>query len=115
MAVDATTKAVERIGALFHDPKPARYEKQIADLQRVIADKDKCIGQLQQEIKTMQAGREKEVANLKQEAQQVVKALMRVDDLCPYVKGLLKWENYCKNAGLDKEGTRALFTMQPYR
>ena len=63
----------------------------------------------------MQAGREKEVANLKQEAQQVVKALMRVDDLCPYVKGLLKWENYCKNAGLDKEGTRALFTMQPYR
>ena len=114
VAVDATTKAVERIGALFHDPKPARYEKQIADLQRVIADKDKCIGQLQQEIKTMQAGREKEVANLKQEAQQVVKALMRVDDLCPYVKGL-KWENYCKNAGLDKEGTRALFTMQPYR
>ena len=115
VAVDATTKAVERIGALFHDPKPARYEKQIADLQRVIADKDKCIGQLQQEIKTMQAGREKEVANLKQEAQQVVKALMRVDDLCPYVKGLLKWENYCKHAGLDKEGTRALFTMQPYR
>ena len=114
VAVNATTKAVERIGALFHDPKPARYEKQIADLQGVIADKDKCIGQLQQEIKTMQAGREKEVANLKQEAQQVVKALMRVDDLCPYVKGL-KWENYCKNAGLDKEGTRALFTMQPYR
>ena len=115
MAVDATTKAVERIGALFHDPKPARYEKQIADLQRVIADKDKCIGQLQQEIKTMQAGHDKEVANLKQEAQQVIKALMRVDELCPYVKGLLKWENYCKNAGLDKEGTRALFTMQPYR
>ena len=71
VAVDATTKAVERIGALFHDPKPARYEKQIADLQGVIADKDKCIGQLQQEIKTMQAGHDKEVANLKQEAQQV--------------------------------------------
>ena len=115
VAVDATTKAVERIGALFHDPKPARYEKQIADLQGVIADKDKCIGQLQQEIKTMQAGREKEVADLKQETRQVVKALMRVDNLCPYVKGLLKWENYCKNVGLDKEGTRALFTMQPYR
>jgi len=115
VAVNATTKAVERIGALFHDPKPARYEKQIADLQGVIADKDKCIGQLQQEIKTMQAGHDKEVANLKQEAQQVIKALMRVDELCPYVKWLLKWENYCKNAGLDKEGTRALFTMQPYR
>lgn len=50
---------------------------------RVIADKDKCIGQLQQEIKTMQAGHDKEVANLKQEAQQVIKALMRVDELCP--------------------------------
>ena len=115
VAVDATTKAVERIGALFHDPKPARYEKQIADLQGVIADKDKCIGQLQQEIKTMQAGHDKEVANLKQEAQQVIKALMRVDELCPYVKGLLKWENYCKDVGLDKERTKALFTMQPYR
>lgn len=115
VAVDATTKAVERIGALFHDPKPARYEKQIAELQGVIADKNKCIGQLQQEIKTMQAGYRKEVADLKQEAQQVVKALMRVDDLFPYVKGLLKWEKYCKNVGLDKEVTRALFTMQPYR
>lgn len=115
VAVDATTKAVERIGALFHDPKPARYEKQIADLQGVIADKDKCIGQLQQEIKTMQAGHEKEVTDLKQETRQVVKALMRVDELCPYVKGLLKWENYCKDVGLDKERTKALFTMQLYR
>lgn len=115
VAVDATTKAVERIGALFHDPKPARYEKQIADLQGVIADKDKCIGQLQQEIKTMQAGHDKEKDEIKQRMYEAVKALMRVDELCPYVKGLLKWENYCKNAGLDKEGTRALFTMQPYR
>ena len=115
VAVDATTKAVERIGALFHDPKPARYEKQIADLQGVIADKDKCIGQQQQEIKTMQAGHDKEKDEIKQRMYEAVKALMCVDELCPYVKGLLKWENYCKNAGLDKEGTRALFTMQPYR
>ena len=115
VAVDATAKAVERIGALFHDPKPARYEKQIADLQGVIADKDKCIGQLQQEIKTMQAGHDKEKDEIKQRMYEAVKALMRVDDLFPYVKGLLKWENYCKNVGLDKEGTRALFTMQPYR
>ena len=115
VAVDATAKAVERIGALFHDPKPARYEKQIADLQGVIADKDKCIRQLQQEIKTMQAGHDKEKDEIKQRMYEAVKALMRVDELCPYVKGLLKWENYCKNAGLDKEGTRALFTMQPYR
>ena len=115
VAVDATTKAVERIGALFHDPKPARYEKQIAELRDVIEGKDKDIKSLQREVAIMQAGHEKEVADLKQETRQVVKALMRVNDLCPYVKGLLKWENYCKNAGLDKEGTRALFTMQPYR
>ncbi|WP_416984610.1 hypothetical protein [Alistipes putredinis] len=44
-----------------------------------------------------------------------MKASMCIDDLCPYVKGLLKWENYCKNLGLDKEGTKTLFTMQPYR
>lgn len=115
VAVDATTKAVERIGALFHDPKPARYEKQIADLRDVIEGKDRDIKSLQREIATMQAGHDKEKDEIKQRMYEAVKALMRVDELCPYVKGLLKWENYCKNAGLDKEGTRALFTMQPYR
>ena len=64
---------------------------------------------------TIQARHDKEIADLKQEVRQVVKASMCIDDLGPDVKGLLKWENYCKNAGLDKEGTRALFTMQPYR
>ena len=115
VAVDATTKAVERIGALFHDPKPARYEKQIADLRDVIEGKDRDIKSLQREIATMQAGHDKEKDEIKQRMYEAVKALMRVDELCPYVKGLLKWENYCKNVGLDKEGTRALFTMQPYR
>lgn len=47
VAVDATTKAVERIGALFHDPKPAQYEKQIADLRDVIEGKDRDIKSLQ--------------------------------------------------------------------
>ena len=115
VAVDATTKVVERIGALFHDPKPARYEKQIAELRDVIEGKDKDIKSLQREIATMQAGHDKEKDEIKQRMYEAVKALMRVDELCPYVKGLLKWENYCKNVGLDKEGTRALFTMQPYR
>ena len=111
----ATTKAVERIGTLFHDPKPARYEKQIADLQGIIDDRDKRIGQLRQEIETMKAGHRKEVAELKPEAHEVLKAFTRVDDLFPYVKGLLKWENYCKTIGLNKEQTRTLFTMQPFR
>ena len=73
VAVDATTKAVERIGALFHDPKPARYEKQIADLRDVIEGKDKDIKSLQRVIATIQAGHDKEVTGLKQEAQQVIK------------------------------------------
>ena len=115
MAVDATTKAVERIGTLFHDPKPARYEKQIADLQGIIDDRDKRIGQLRQEIETMKAGHRKEVAELKQGAHEVLRAFARVGDLFPYVKGLLKWENYCKTIGLNKEQTRMLFTMQPFR
>ena len=115
VAVDATTKAVERIGALFHDPEPARYEKQIADLRDMIEAKDKDIKSLQRGIATIQAGHDKEKDEIKQRMYEAVKALMRVDELCPYVKGLLKWENYCKNVGLDKEGTRALFTMQPYR
>ena len=56
VAVDATTKAVERIGALFHDPKPTRYEKQIADLRDVIEGKDKDIKSLQREIETNRPG-----------------------------------------------------------
>ena len=64
---------------------------------------------------TIQARHDKEIADLKQEVRQVVKASMCIDDLGPDVKGLLKWENYCKNLGLDKEGTKTLFTMQPYR
>ena len=115
VAVDATTKAVERIGALFHDPKPARYEKQIADLLDMIEGKDKDIKSLQREIATMQVEHDKEKDKIKQRMYEAVRALMRVEDLFPYVKGLLKWENYCKNLGLDKEGTRALFTMQLYR
>ena len=115
VAVDATTKAVERIGALFYDPKPARYEKQIADLLDMIESKDKDIKSLQREIATMQVEHDKEKDKIKQRMYEAVRALMRVEDLFPYVKGLLKWENYCKNLGLDKEGTRALFTMQLYR
>ena len=114
-AVEATTKAVERIGALFHDPKPARYEKQIAELQGVIADRDNEIKDLQREIGTIRAGHEQEKIELNQQKQEVLKALIRIDNLFPHVKGLLKWEDYCKTVGLNKEWTRALFTMKPYK
>ena len=107
-AVDATAKAVERIGALFHDAKSEQYQQQIAD-------KDKRIEELQQENTAVKAEHEKETFGLKQQLQQIAGILKRIDDLFPYVKGLLKWENYCKTVGLNKEQTRALFTMQPYR
>lgn len=115
VAVDATTKAVERIGALFHDPKPARYEKRIEELQAIIEGKNKDIKSLHREIKTMQTGYEKEKAESEQQTGQLVRILNRIEDLFPHVKGLLKWEDYCKTVGLNKEWTRALFTMQPYR
>lgn len=108
VAVNATTKAVERIGALFHDAKSEQYEQQITD-------KDKHIEELQQETKAVKAEHEKEIFGLKQQLQQIAGILKRIDVLFPYVKGLLKWENYCKTVGLNKEQTRALFTMQPYR
>ena len=81
----------------------------------MIESKDKDIKSLQREIATMQVEHDKEKDKIKQRMYEAVRALMRVEDLFPYVKGLLKWENYCKNLGLDKEGTRALFTMQLYR
>lgn len=108
VAVDATMKAVERIGALFHDAKSEQYEQQIAD-------KDRRIEELQQENKAVKAEHEKTIFGLKQQLQQITGILKRIDDLFPSVKGLLKWENYCKTVGLNKEQTRVLFTMQPYR
>ena len=108
------------IAALQAQQRAAQTDCNAIDEQRrkkkeELAKVETELAQTRREIKTMQAGHDKEVANLKQEAQQVIKALMRVDELCPYVKGLLKWENYCKDVGLDKERTKALFTMQPYR
>lgn len=41
LKLDTTTKAIERIEALFYDPKHARYQKQIADLRDKIEAKDK--------------------------------------------------------------------------
>ena len=57
------------------------------------------------------------VADLKQEVQQIVKALMCVDDLCPDVKGAVEIGKLLivRTSDLDKKGTKTLFTMQPYR
>lgn len=63
----------------------------------------------------MKAEHEKATFGLKQQLQQIAGMLKCIDDLFPSVKGLLKWENYCKTVGLTKKQTRALFTMQPYR
>ena len=54
--LDTTTKAIERMGALFLDPKHSRYEKQIADLRDEIEAKDKDIKSLQREIATYRPG-----------------------------------------------------------
>lgn len=56
----------------------------------MIEGKDKDIKSLQREIATIQAGHDKEKDEIKQRMYEAVKALMRVDDLFPHVKGLLK-------------------------
>ena len=111
-AAEVGTTIIDGIGAMIGASKVKRQEQQIANLQSVITDKDKENENLRNEIKSIHAGHEKEKTDLKQRTQEV---LMRVDDLFPYVKGLLKWEKYCKTVGLNKEWTRALFTMKPYR
>lgn len=58
-------KPSKGLGRLFHDPKPARYEKQIADLQDIIEGKDKDIKSLQREITTMQVRHDKEKDKIK--------------------------------------------------
>lgn len=48
---------------------------------------------------------------------EAVRALMRVDDLCPDVKGAVEIGKLLivRTSDLDKKGTKTLSTMQPYR
>lgn len=114
-AVDTTIKAVERIGSLFHDPKPARYEQQISDLQGVVADKEQENEDLRQEIRTLQADHAHEREQVKQETKNFQNELAHVHELFPQVRGLMIWEKYCRCIGLTLEWIKALFTLQPYQ
>ena len=112
-AVDATTKAVERIGALFNDPKSARYEQQIAGLQNVITEKEQESNSLRSEIGAMQTAHAQEREQLKQDAASARQELVHVHELFPEVRGLMLWEGFCRNIGLTLDWIKALFTLKP--
>ena len=125
-AVEVGTTILDGIGSMIGTSKVKRQEQEIEALRQEVAFRDESIEVLQKQITTMQSdhSRElitmqarhgKEVADLKGEANKLLKTLVRVDALFPYVKGLLKWESYCKDIGLTKEWIKALFTMQSYR
>lgn len=114
-AAEVGTTIIDGIGAMIGTSKVKRQEQQIAELRQEIAARDETIELLQAKIQTEQVNHGLEKAELKQETATVRNELAHVHDLFPHIEGLMRWENYCHSTGLNKEWTKALFTLNEYR
>ena len=114
-AAEVGTTIIDGIGAMIGTSKVKRQEQEIDTLRREVAVRDEDIDRLQTGIRTMQTDHEREKADLKQETNNVQTELAHVHELFPQVRGLMRWENYCRSTGLNREWTKALFTLRPYR
>lgn len=114
-AAEVGTTIIDGIGAMIGTSKVKRQEQQIDALRREIAARDESIDRLQQKMHTIQTDHEREKVDLKQETTNVRADLNHVHDMFPHIEGLMRWENYCRSTGLNKEWTKALFSLKPYR
>lgn len=114
-AVEVTTKAVGRIGSFFYDPKPARYEKRIATLEKEKQVQAKKIADLRMSIQTIQTDHAKEISNLHQESQKVRDQLNLIYSLFPYTKQWLGLAGFLKKIGFAVKQIKELFTFKPIR
>lgn len=114
-AAEVGTTIIDGIGAMIGTSKVKRQEQQIAELRQEMAARDETIELLQQTIQTERANHGLEKAALKQETTTIRNELAHVHDLFPHIEGLMRWENYCHSMGLNKEWTKALFTLNEYR
>lgn len=107
-AATATETVLDGIVSLFDDSKQKRARQEIETLKQENTDLRNTIG-------AMQADHVQERAQLKQETTTVRDELARVYELFPQVRGLMRWESYCRSIGLNQEWTKALFTLRPYK
>lgn len=106
-ATAATETVLDGIVSLFDDSKQKKA-RQIDTLKQQNTD-------LRDTIRAMQTDHAQEQARLRQETATVRNELARVYELFPQVRGLMRWESYCRSIGLNQEWTKALFTLRPYK
>lgn len=107
-AAAATETVLDGIVSLFDDSKQKKVRQEIDALKQQNTDLRSTIG-------TMLTDHAQEQAQLKHETATVRNELARVYGLFPQVRGLLRWESYCRSIGLNQEWTKALFTLRPYK
>ena len=107
-AAAATETVLDGIVSLFDDSKQKKARQEIDALKQENTALRNTIG-------TIQADLRQEQAQLKQETAIARNELARVYELFPQVRGLMRWESYCRSIGLNQEWTKALFTLRPYK
>ena len=114
-AVEATAKAVGRIGSFFHDPKPARYEKRIETLENEKQAQAKTIADLKVHIQTMQTDHAKEISEKDKETETLRGDLKLIYYFFPYIKQWLGQAKFLKKIGFAVGQIKELFTFKPIR
>ena len=107
-AAAATETVLDGIVSLFDDSKQKKARQEIDALKQQNTDLRSTIG-------TMLTDHAQEQAQLKQETAIARNELARIYELFPQVRGLMRWESYCRSIGLNQEWTKALFTLRPYK
>lgn len=107
-AAAATETVLDGIVSLFDDSKQKKARQEIDALKQQNTDLRSTIG-------TMLTDHAQEQAQLKHETATVRNQLNSVYELFPQVRGLMRWESYCRSIGLNQEWTKALFTLRPYK
>lgn len=107
-AAAATESVLDGIVSLFDDSRQKKARQEIETLKQENTDLRNTIG-------TIQADHRRERVQLKQETTTVRNELNSVYELFPQIRGLMRWEGFCRSIGLNQEWTKALFTLRPYK
>lgn len=107
-AVQTTTRAVQKLGDLLYDPKPARYEQQIKELEKENAD-------FQLRIVTLTASYKKETDALREENKKQKREQEEIEDFFPHLKHWLTWAGFLRRVGFALKMVRELFSFRPLR
>lgn len=105
-------KAADRVGTLFNDTKGPEYQRQIGELQKEIAEKDAVIRAKDAAMGAMEARHEKEVKDKDRIIAERDSELDHLHRLFPYLRNLLKLENFLRVIGFAKDQVKKLFRFE---